>query len=255
MTRVLAFLLACAACAHTPETAPATVADEPVQAIQAPAPELIAIRVLLVAEGGESGRTQAQAEQRAAMLSQMARQGDRLSDLVVSYSDRPGVAEDRGMFRLRTADPAPFDAAVVNAALPLSVGGISDPVRVAGGYLVLERLPDPPVGPDRIAARHILISFAGSRSEVSGVTRSEADALALAERVAKQAREPNADFIALAREFTDEPGGKERGGDLGKFGRGQMVPPFERAAFALGVGEVSGVVQSPFGFHIIQRYE
>jgi parvulin-like peptidyl-prolyl isomerase len=63
------------------------------------------------------------------------------------------------------------------------------------------------------------------------------------------------DFAKLADEFTEDPSGKGRGGDLGWFGRGRMVKPFEDAAFALKPGEVSGVVESQFGFHLIKLEE
>lgn len=63
------------------------------------------------------------------------------------------------------------------------------------------------------------------------------------------------DFAKLAEEFTDDPSGKGRGGDLGWFGRGVMVKPFEDAAFALRPGEVSGVFETVFGFHIVKLDE
>jgi parvulin-like peptidyl-prolyl isomerase len=77
---------------------------------------------------------------------------------------------------------------------------------------------------------------------------------AKAEEILRRVR-AGEDFAKLANEFTEDPSGRGRGGDLGWFGRGAMVKPFEDAAFALKPGEVSGIVESQFGYHIIKLDE
>lgn len=110
----------------------------------------------------------------------------------------------------------------------------------------------PKTVPTTIAAQHVLVAYKGAKGAPKSVTRSKADAMKRAEEVVAKAK-GGADFTALVTEYSDDPGSKERMGSVGKFTRDKMVKPFSDAAFALGIDEVSGVVESEFGFHVIKR--
>jgi len=102
---------------------------------------------------------------------------------------------------------------------------------------------------DQVRASHILLMYAGSAR--STAKRSQDEAKTQIAQL-KQQIDAGAGFAELAKQHSDCPS-SSRGGDLGSFGRGQMVGPFENAAFALPVGGVSDVVETDFGYHIIQR--
>jgi peptidyl-prolyl cis-trans isomerase D len=93
---------------------------------------------------------------------------------------------------------------------------------------------------EQVKARHILIKSSES---------SEAQAQAKAEKIAKSLTAQN--FASIANKETEDPSGKGKGGELGWFGRGRMVPEFEAAAFSTKVGQISKPVKTQFGYHII----
>jgi parvulin-like peptidyl-prolyl isomerase len=106
--------------------------------------------------------------------------------------------------------------------------------------------------PDEIQARHILVMHAESKAKPDGVDRTRPQAQARAQECLQKLR-GGEDFEKLVAEYSDEPGATERNGDLGTFRREVMIQAFSDAAFALKVGEISEVVETPYGFHVIQR--
>jgi parvulin-like peptidyl-prolyl isomerase len=106
--------------------------------------------------------------------------------------------------------------------------------------------------PDEIGARHILVMHDASQAKPESVTRSRDEAKARAEECLRKVR-AGTDFTELVQAYSDEPGAAERGGDLGLFRREVMVKNFSDAAFSLKVGEVSELVETTYGFHIIKR--
>ena len=104
--------------------------------------------------------------------------------------------------------------------------------------------------PDQRLASHILVRVEADADEA---TRKAAEEKA--RRLASEAQAPGADFAALARANSEDPGSRESGGDLGWVERGQMVAPFEEALFAMQPGEVRGPVQTDFGWHVLQLRE
>jgi peptidyl-prolyl cis-trans isomerase D len=105
-------------------------------------------------------------------------------------------------------------------------------------------------GSEQRHASHILIGAGASASP-----EAKAEAKKKAEQVLAEVKKNPAKFAELAKKYSQDPGSAEKGGDLGTFGRGSMVKPFEDAAFSMKLGEVSGLVQSDFGYHIIKLTE
>jgi peptidyl-prolyl cis-trans isomerase D len=101
--------------------------------------------------------------------------------------------------------------------------------------------------PEQRRASHILVAVAKDASDAD-----RAKAKAKAEDILKKVKANPADFAKLAKQFSDDPGSAANGGDLDYLGRGATVPPFEASLFALKDKEISDLVQTDFGYHIIE---
>jgi peptidyl-prolyl cis-trans isomerase D len=100
--------------------------------------------------------------------------------------------------------------------------------------------------PNRVHAEHILLMTVGKTdAEVTEIKKKTEDILA-------QAKKKGANFEDLAKKYSEDPGSKAKGGDLGWLVQGQTVPEFEKAAFSLNKGEISDVIKTQYGFHIIK---
>jgi peptidyl-prolyl cis-trans isomerase D len=162
-----------------------------------------------------------------------ARKGDDFLELVSMYSDR----SDSGAF----FNPGELSATLESALSSAKVGDIVGPVVDADGYHLLKVLGEKKTDNVYVRASHILIPVSGPDSNAM-----KADA----QKVAKLAREGK-DFGGLAKQYSKDPS-EARGGDVGWFTKGRMVPAFENAAFKARVGEIVGPVRTQFGLHIIK---
>lgn len=107
--------------------------------------------------------------------------------------------------------------------------------------------------PEMVRAAHVLI---GTKDQTTGTDLSDEQKTAkkkIAEDILKRAK-AGEDFAKLAKEYSDDPGSKDKGGEY-TFPRGQMMPAFEAAAFSLNTNQVSDIVETPYGYHIIKLYE
>jgi peptidyl-prolyl cis-trans isomerase NIMA-interacting 1 len=111
-----------------------------------------------------------------------------------------------------------------------------------------------PNEPDRVGVRHVLVKYKGARNAAATISRTREEACLRA----LEARDKvlgGADFDAIVTEYSDEPGAAERRGALGTLERKDFAPPFADAAFELSIGQMSDVVETDFGFHLILRNE
>ncbi|MGB9435182.1 MAG: peptidylprolyl isomerase [Candidatus Acidiferrum sp.] len=103
--------------------------------------------------------------------------------------------------------------------------------------------------PDRVHAEHILLTTVGKTdAEVAEIKKQAEDILA-------QARKKGSNFEDLAKKYSEDPGSKAKGGDLGWLVHGQTVPEFDKAVFSTPKGEISDLVRTQYGFHIIKVLE
>lgn len=107
--------------------------------------------------------------------------------------------------------------------------------------------------PEQVRASHILIATQDLQSGEQLSDAKKKEKKELTEKLLARAKKGE-DFAKLAKEFSDDPGSKDKGGEY-TFPRGQMVPEFEAAAFALKTNEVSGIVTTQYGYHIIKLSE
>jgi peptidyl-prolyl cis-trans isomerase SurA len=143
-----------------------------------------------------------------------------------------------------------YGPAFDEAAAKLKVDAISGIVPGNRGFHVLQaygKFED-----YEFKARHILFGTRiMGKADATAQKAKEAEALANARKALKELKE-GGDFQALARKYSDDPGSKLRGGDLGTFGRGRMVPPFEEALLKTKVGDVTDPFKTRFGYHLVQ---
>jgi len=154
---------------------------------------------------------------------------------------------------LACQDPPPAPAPAKSAVPAAAPSPTPTPMPSAAPLPTPEKTaaaPEKP--PEWITAQHVLVAYKGAKNAPKTVTRSKADAKKRADEVATKAKAGD-DFTALVKEYSDDAATAERLGSLGKFKPEGMVKPFSDAAFALKVDETSGVVETPFGFHVIKR--
>ncbi|EJM98655.1 SurA N-terminal domain-containing protein [Herbaspirillum sp. YR522] len=150
---------------------------------------------------------------------------------------------DKNARRFEVPEQASIQYVVLDAAAVAAQSSVTD-ADIAAYYEQNKKLY---ATEEERRASHILITV-----KKDAAAADKAAAKAKAEALVAQLRKNPADFAKLAKANSQDPGSAENGGDLGYFGRGAMVKPFEDAAFAQKQGDISNPVESDFGYHIIQ---
>lgn len=170
--------------------------------------------------------------------------------------DRFAEAEDDSVFLARNASERPYtdayfradelDPAISEAVFENPTAGrIVGPILAANQGHLIKILDVRQAEEPAVRARHILVRASEGDEAARAAARQEI--------VDARARiQGGEDFAAVAREVSDDPGSAARGGDLGFFGRGAMVAPFEDAAMSARVGQLVGPVETQYGYHLIE---
>lgn len=268
----LALLLPLLACdapeakpSDAPPAAPSKQAEAPAPAKQPEAPpapkfppgeaDEACAKIVVVAWTGAEGaeptvtRDKERARATAEELQKKLASGTAF-EAVAAESDEPKTRAKGGAMGTYAKDNWPEKyAPLKDVVFALGLGETGAVVEHPHGFVVAQRCKV-----EKVHTRHILVRYKGAKNAEPKIKRSKADAQKLAEKLRAEATASGADFAALAKKKSEDSSA-ERGGDLGEVGRGLFAPAYEAAAFALQPGEVSAVVETDFGFHVIQRVE
>jgi steroid delta-isomerase-like uncharacterized protein len=137
-----------------------------------------------------------------------------------------------------------------------SAAAPSKPADPAAACLALAEAKRPPApnAPQRIGARHVLVKYTGAKRADPSITRTREQACLRALEARDKLR-AGAEFADIVKEYSDEAGAATRGGAVGTIERPDVAPPFADAAFELEINQLSDVVETDFGFHVIFRTE
>ncbi len=203
-------------------------------------------QILLAVDNGMPKSRVNQIAKKSIELSKRLQRGESLETLASQYSDDSSGRKggDMGWFKRGQLIPA-----VENVVFALEEGEVTKPLRSPQGYHIFTVIEKRMVSPERdekekyrVKARHILIPVT-SKGENEAVLQQML-------KIRNEFVNDNVPFADLAKKYSKD-GSAERGGELGWFGEGKMVPEFEKAAFALEVGQISDPIKSRFGWHLI----
>lgn len=221
-----------------------------------PEVELSAAHILIQFKGAgfvppSVTRSEADAKKLAEKLAaQLKKNPDAFAELAKKNSDDKRSATRAGSLGTWSSLASRMPPFFTNAVRELKVGEISAPVKTPFGYHIFRRTAAPP----QYAGAHVLVAYKGAMRAHPKITRSKTEAAALASRLSKELQAAPDKFSDYAAKHSDGPSAK-RGGSLGKWRKGRMVPEFDQAIEKLKIGEISGPVESPFGYHVIQRQD
>jgi peptidyl-prolyl cis-trans isomerase SurA len=210
--------------------------------------ELRASHILLTFRQGATKEDSATVLQQAQEIIKEAKAGKDFGQLAVSFSQDPGGQQNKGdlyYFSIGRMVPEFEDAVYA-----LKTGEITPvPVRTRFGVHII-KVTDRKPAPGEVHASHIMIRFSSQTPSPGDTAEAYARVVAIADSLTR-----GIDFAELAMRNSGDPGSSGSGGDLGWFTRGRWPQPFDEVAIRLRPGQVSPIVRTIYGYHIIKCYE
>lgn len=229
---------------------PATVDDVKVAASQTEACGQIIVVAFKGAYQADASitRTKPLAIERAGQLLEQVKKGADFAELARKESDAKNSAARGGTMGTYLKHEWPdVHAAIKEPLFALGVGEVApNVVEAEYGIAVVKRCPI-----EKARSRHLLVRYKGAKKADGDVKRTKEQAKAFAEACLARL-EKGDDFAAVVTECSDDAS-KERGGDIGVVGRGMLAPAYEAALFGMQAGQRSAVIETDFGFHVVER--